>query len=61
LRKYRSQFNPYPEEDEGFMETVRSGDTSSTRFRFSDAVKTPELTLAANQSANQKGVISVMG
>lgn len=43
--------DPYYREDEVFIEAVRSGDPSAIRSDYSDAVKTLEVTLAANESA----------
>jgi len=59
IEEYRSQVDPYLEEDKVFIEAVRTGDASKIRSRFTDGVKTLELTLAANEAAAQKKVINM--
>lgn len=46
-----SALNPYLEEDRAFIHAVRTKDTSAIKSSYDDAVKTLEVTLAANESA----------
>jgi len=59
IEEHRSQLDFYLEEEKVFIDAVRSGDTSKIRSRFPDAVKTLELTLAANESASQKKAVNI--
>ena len=43
--------NAYLEEDRAFLEAIQTGDRSKIRSDYSDAVKTLQVTLAANESA----------
>ncbi|XID92652.1 Gfo/Idh/MocA family protein [Paenibacillaceae bacterium WGS1546] len=43
--------NPYCAEDEAFLHALRTGDTSRILSDYEDALKTHEITIAANESA----------
>lgn len=47
--KYRS--NPYHTEDAAFIQAIRTGDASGILSPYADAIKTHEITIAANVSA----------
>ncbi|MBS7611908.1 Gfo/Idh/MocA family oxidoreductase [Candidatus Bathyarchaeota archaeon] len=51
IEEHRPRVDPYALEDEIFIEAVKKGDTSKIRSTYSDAVKTLEITLAANESS----------
>lgn len=51
IEEFRPSINPYSLEDKIFIEAVEKGDTSKIRSTYSDAVKTLEVTLAANESS----------
>lgn len=51
VTEYQNRSNPYHLEDEAFIEAVRTGDVSKILSPYADAVKTHEVTIAANQSA----------
>lgn len=55
----RSQMDALLEEDKVFVEAVRTGDTSKIRSSFEDAMKTLEVTIAANKAAEGKAVVSL--
>ena len=44
--------NPYRREDSTFLEAVKTGDPSKIRSDYSDAVRSLEISLAANESAD---------
>ena len=46
-------------EDRIFVEAVKNNDSSKIKSNYSDALKTLELTLAANESMEKKGVIKI--
>ena len=50
---------PSPTIDEVFVEAVRSGDASQILSPYSDAVKTLEISLAANLSAQEKRLVEI--
>ena len=50
---------PSPTIDEVFVEAVRSGDASQISSPYSDAVKTLEISLAANLSAQEKRLVEI--
>ena len=50
---------PGPTIDEVFVEAVRSGDASPILSPYSDAVKTLEISLAANLSAQEKRLVEI--
>ena len=50
---------PSPTIDEVFVEAVRSGDASQILSSYSDAVKTLEISLAANLSAQEKRLVEI--
>ena len=50
---------PSPTIDEVFVDAVRSGDASQILSPYSDAVKTLEISLAANLSAQEKRVVEI--
>jgi predicted dehydrogenase len=50
IEEFRPTVNPYALEDEVFIRAVEKGDASKIRSTYSDAVKTLEVTLAANES-----------
>jgi len=52
----RMQVDPYELEDKAFIEAVKEGNPGKIRSSYGDALKTLELTLAAN-SALDKGTI----
>ncbi len=54
IEEYRPRVDPYALEDEIFIEAVEKGDTSKIRSTYSDAVKTLEVTLAANESSRTR-------
>jgi predicted dehydrogenase len=51
--------NPTLEEDRAFIQAVSSGDPSSIRSDYADAVKTLELTLATTRSAQEGRVVDL--
>ena len=51
--------NMYHEEDKAFIDAVKSGDRSLIRSPYADAVKTLEITLAAEVSAREKRVVEM--
>lgn len=53
--------NPYLEEDRAFIHAVRTKDTGGIRSSYDDAVKTLEVTLAANESALTGQPVSLGG
>lgn len=55
----RSVVDPYLEELRVFFEAVKSGDTSGILSPYSDAYKTLELTIRANESHNSGRIIEV--
>ncbi|MEM2240445.1 MAG: Gfo/Idh/MocA family oxidoreductase [Candidatus Bathyarchaeia archaeon] len=52
IEEIRPSVDPYALEDEIFIDAVEKGDTSKIRSNYSDAVKTLEVTLAANESSS---------
>jgi myo-inositol 2-dehydrogenase/D-chiro-inositol 1-dehydrogenase len=59
VTEYKETANPYHTEDEVFLNAVRSGDRSSILSDYRDAVKTHQVTIAANQSAELGKPISL--
>ena len=59
IEEVRSQMDPLLEEDKLFIEAVRTGDTSRIRSSFEDAMKTLEVTIAANRAASEKMVVDL--
>lgn len=51
IEEFRPTVNAYALEDEIFIKAVEKGDISKIRSTYSDAVKTLEVTLAANESS----------
>ncbi|WP_338552974.1 Gfo/Idh/MocA family oxidoreductase [Paenibacillus sp. KS-LC4] len=49
--EYVNKRDPYQLENEAFLHAVRTGDTSRIRSTYADALRTQEITVAANQSA----------
>ncbi|MEM2920843.1 MAG: Gfo/Idh/MocA family oxidoreductase [Candidatus Bathyarchaeia archaeon] len=54
-----NKLDPYMEEDLVFIEAVRRRSMDKIRSTFEDAIKTLNLTLAANEASNLKRVIEV--
>lgn len=48
-------------EDEAFMEAVRTGDPTPVQCTYADALKTLEISLAANASAEQGKIVKLSG
>ncbi|CAM3634453.1 Gfo/Idh/MocA family oxidoreductase [Cohnella lubricantis] len=48
----KSKTNPYYTEDEAFVYALRTGDTSRILSDYADALRTHEVTIAANESAS---------
>jgi len=49
--EYSNQTDPYELENEAFLHAVRTGDVSRIRSSYADAVRTHQVTIAANESA----------
>ncbi|OLS42179.1 Gfo/Idh/MocA family protein [Bacillus sp. MRMR6] len=58
--EYTEQNNPYFVENQIFLDAVRTGNTSNILSTYQDAVKTHQVTVAANQSAMTGKPISLM-
>lgn len=59
--EYRSDENPYLNEDRIFLEAIQKGEASAIRSPYSDAVKTLAATLAADESARTGKPVRVEG
>jgi predicted dehydrogenase len=59
VREFRPSVDPYMEEAKVFLNAVMKGDQSGIRSSFKDAVKTLQVTLAANEAALEKKVITL--
>ncbi|OME78972.1 oxidoreductase [Paenibacillus sp. FSL A5-0031] len=49
--EYANQTDPYELENEAFLHAIRTGDVSRIRSSYADAVRTHQVTIAANESA----------
>jgi myo-inositol 2-dehydrogenase / D-chiro-inositol 1-dehydrogenase len=59
--QWKNRANPYHTEDEVFIEAVRTGDDSNILSPYREAIKTHEVTVAANESAKSGKPISLTG
>ncbi|MEM2849977.1 MAG: Gfo/Idh/MocA family oxidoreductase [Candidatus Bathyarchaeia archaeon] len=59
IEEFKPSVNPYALEDRIFVEAVEKGDMSKIRSTYSDAVKTLEVTLAANESSRIHGPVEL--
>ncbi|MCD6083903.1 hypothetical protein J7J59_07335, partial [Candidatus Aerophobetes bacterium] len=55
--KIRSSQDPYQQENQAFIEAVKKKDPTKIKSPYFDALKTLELTLAANASLEKEEVI----
>src|SRR4051812_35034737 len=51
VKEYKEESNPYIAENKIFLEAVKNGDPSKILSDYQDALKTHQVTMAANQSA----------
>jgi myo-inositol 2-dehydrogenase/D-chiro-inositol 1-dehydrogenase len=51
VKSHKNVSNPYRSEDEAFIHALRTGDTSRILSDYGDALRTHEVTMAANESA----------
>jgi predicted dehydrogenase len=58
-RTVRNVSNPYYVEDEAFVHALRTGDSSRILSDYADALRTHEVTIAANESALSGKPISI--
>ena len=59
IEEIRPTFDPYLEEDRIFIRAIATGDGSEIRSPYSDAVKTLEVTIAANKAAEKARVVVI--
>ena len=59
VREIRTAVDSYLEEDRTFIKAVATGDGSEIRSPYSDAVKTLEVTIAANKAAENGRVVAI--
>jgi len=59
IREIKPTVDPYLEEDRTFINAVATGDGSGIKSPYSDAIKTLEVTIAANEAAERGKVILI--
>ncbi|RLE40390.1 gfo/Idh/MocA family oxidoreductase, partial [Candidatus Woesearchaeota archaeon] len=59
VREIRPTVDSYLEEDRTFIRAVTTGDGSEIRSPYSDAVKTLEVTIAANRAAEEGRIVAI--
>lgn len=60
IREVRSTVDPYLEENRVFVNAVATGDGSAIKSTYSDAVKTLEVTIAANEASRKNRAVSLL-
>lgn len=60
VREVKPTVDPYLEEDKVFVNAVATGDGSAIKSPYSDAIKTLEVTVAANEASRKNRVVPLL-